>query len=343
MRKTSFSRFTPALLLGVALAVGSPMGVALAQQPSAVDVAQARELFNQGLRLREKGDPNGALEKLKAAHALANTPITGLELGKTYELIAKLVEAREVLLSIGRLPVQPSETARSTAARTEGARLAEDLRPRIPTLTVRITGAPASAVTVSIDDAPIPSEGLEARPVNPGSHDVSARASSGNPVHASVEVKEGEARDVELKIAPASLAMQPPPTTSSLSPTTPESPSAGSGGGLSPVFFAGVGVAGAGLIAGAVTGGLAIGKASSAHSACNSTDLTCTAAGYNDVTSGRTLGNIATVSFIVAGVGAVVGVIGFIISPHNHEDSAAKGASVGPSIGLGGAGLQGTF
>src|SRR5580658_3205648 len=157
MKRTSFSHLTPALFLGAVLVTGAPIGVAFAQQPSAVDVAQARDLFNQGLRLREKGDANGAVEKLKAAHALANTPITGLELGKTYELVGKLVEAREVLLSIGRLPVQPSETARSTAARIEAARLAEDLRPRIPTLTVKITGAPASAVTVSIDDAPIPS------------------------------------------------------------------------------------------------------------------------------------------------------------------------------------------
>jgi hypothetical protein len=338
MKRTSFSPLTPALLLGAALVAGAPIGVAFAQQPSPVDVAQARDLFNQGLHLREKGDANGAVEKLKAAHALANTPITGLELGKTYELVGKLVEAREVLLSIGRVPVQPSETARSTAARTEGARLAEELRPRIPTLTVKITGAPASMVTVSIDDSPIPSEALDARPVNPGAHDVSARAGSGSSVHASVDVKEGEARAVELKIAAATVAPQPLRTPSP-SPATPEGPSSGAGGGLNPLFFVGVGVAGAGLIVGAVTGGLAMGKASSANSACNSVDLTCTPAGYDDVTSGRTLGNISTVSFIVAGVGAVVGVIGFIISPHGHEETA----SVGPSIGLGGNGLQGTF
>ncbi len=345
MRKTSFSRFAPSLVLGVALAAGSPIGVAFAQQPSAVDVAQARELFNQGLRLREKGDSNGAVEKLKAAHALANTPITGLELGKTYELVGKLVEAREVLLSIGRLPVQSAETSRATAARAEGARLAEELRPRIPSLTVKISGAPPSAVTVSIDDAPIPSEALEARPVNPGAHDVSARAGSGSPVHASVDLKEGEARDVELTIAPAAPIAQSPQTPSP-APTTPEGPSSRSGGALSPVFFGGVGVAGAGLIVGAITGGLALGKASSANNACP--NLTCPSeAAYNstvkNVGSGRTLGDISTVSFIVAGVGAVVGVIGFIISPHDHEQTAAKNGSVGPSIGLGGPGLQGTF
>jgi hypothetical protein len=342
MRKTSFSRFGLALVLGVAFAAGSPIGVAFAQQPSAVDIAQARDLFNQGLRLREKGDANGAVEKLKAAHALANTPITGLELGKTYELVGKLVEAREVLLSIGRLPVQAAETSRATAARAEGARLAEELRPRIPSLTVRISGAPLSTVTVSIDDTPIPSEALEARPVNPGAHDVSARAGSGSPVHASVDLKEGEARDVALTIVPAAPLAQSPQTPSP-APTTPEGPSSGSGGGLSPVFIAGVGVAGAGLIAGAITGGIAMGKASSARNECGPSLMCPTAKDYSDVTSGRTFGNVSTVSFIVAGVGAVVGVIGFIISPHDHEQSAAKSGAVGPSIGLGGPGLQGTF
>jgi hypothetical protein len=85
-----------------------------------------------------------------------------------------------------------------------------------------------------------------------------------------------------------------------------------------------------------------MGKASSAKDACP--NLSCPTSGaYDDVTSGRTLGDISTVSFIVAGVGAVVGVVGFIISPHGREEHAARSEPVRPSIGLGGAGLQGTF
>lgn len=340
MRKTSFSLTCPSILFGLAVAMGAPGSVAFAQQPSAADVAQARELFNEGLRLRESGDTSGALEKLKVAHALGNTPITGLELAKTYELAGQLVEARETLLAIGRIAVKASETARSSAARSDAARRAEELRLRIPSLTVKIAGVTPSSVTVAIDQVSVPLEALEARPVNPGPHEVSATSTGGSVAHESIDLKEGESREVELTIKPVAVAVQPTPTrTPSQDPGTPEVPSAGQGG-FSPVFYAGLGLAGAGLIAGSVTGGLALGKASAARQNC--IGLSCNPTGYDDVNSGRTLGTISTVGFIAAGVGVVVGVIGLVISPH-HDDAAAKGESISPLIGLGGNGIQGTF
>src|SRR5262249_525427 len=147
--------------------------------------------------LRDKGDLAGALDKLRAAHALAATPITGLELGRTYVAAGKLVEAREVFLGVGRLPVASQETARSTAARTSAAQLADQVRGRIPKLTVRVTGASPDAVTVTIDGSAVPSDALGApRLVNPGKHDVVAAPSSGAHASASVELKEGEAREI---------------------------------------------------------------------------------------------------------------------------------------------------
>src|SRR5579872_1913830 len=86
------------LAMFVAAAVDSASSAARAQ--SAVDIAQARELFNQGMDLRDKGDASGALAKLQGANALAHTPITGVELGRTLVLLAHLVEAREAFLAV---------------------------------------------------------------------------------------------------------------------------------------------------------------------------------------------------------------------------------------------------
>jgi hypothetical protein len=122
---------------------------AWAQERSASDFAEGRESPNQGLTLRNKGDLPGALEKLKAAHALANTPITGLELGQTHVSLGQLVEAEEVFLSVARIPVRREETARSAAARRESASLAEQARPRIPSLTIRIRAAMPANVAAS--------------------------------------------------------------------------------------------------------------------------------------------------------------------------------------------------
>jgi hypothetical protein len=171
-------------------------------EPSSIDAAQARELLRDGLQLRDRGEIDSAIEKLKAACALARTPVTAFELGRTYAAGGKLVEARETFLSISRIAPVPEETARSKTARTESARLAEELRPRIPSLTVRVTGVPADTVAVTVDGAAVPMQALAApRFLDPGLHDVFARSTSGGTAETRVDLKEGEARDVELKIA----------------------------------------------------------------------------------------------------------------------------------------------
>ena len=89
---------------------------ALAQR-SAADIESARQLYSQGVDLRDKGDLKGALEKFKAAHALGNTPITGIELCRTHAALAQPVEAREACLGVGRIaPMRATERHASRAS-----------------------------------------------------------------------------------------------------------------------------------------------------------------------------------------------------------------------------------
>jgi len=225
MTSSSRSRLL-ATALAAALATAASCPSAQAQERTAADLAQARELLNEGLALRDHGDAAGALEKLRGAHALVHTPITAYEVGQAYAQLGRLVEAREAFLSIARMPPTSQETARSATARAEGARLANQLRSRIPSLRVRVTGA--SAATVTVDGAEVPAEALAApRLVDPGAHDVLAR-SPGGEARAHVEVKEGEERDVELRIVPAAqgpVPVAPAPASGGPAPvTSPEAP-----------------------------------------------------------------------------------------------------------------------
>jgi hypothetical protein len=336
MKRTSSKRGIAAALLAAVVASSLPCAVAWADEPSAGDIAQARELFNEGMKLRDH-DAAGALEKLRAAYALAHTPIIGLELGRTYEQLGKLVEARETYLSISRIAVVSSETARSAKAREEADRLATKLRPRIPTLNIRVTGV--SDASVSVDGAAVPSEALAApRPVNPGSHEIVASAAGGVTTKKTVDVAEGDSRDVELTL----IAAAPPPTTAPVEPaTTPTSPPPPEtqSGGLSPLVYVGFGVAAAGLVVGGITGAIALSDASKVNSACH--DLSCPTSIDGDLQTGRTMGNISTIAFIAAGAGAVAGIMGLVISHPSQE--APKTGSVEPWIGLGSAGLRGAF
>jgi hypothetical protein len=351
MRET-FSRRLIVLL--AALAAAAPARVAFAQARSAVDIAQARELYNQAMDLRDKGDVNGSLDKFRAAHALAATPITGLELGRTYAQVGKLIEAREALLGVGRIPIQREETPRSVTARKQAADLAEQIRPRIPSLVVHIIGVSAESVAVAVDGAAVPTEALAApRLLNPGTHRVVATTTSGGNAETKVELKEGEARTVELKIVltggSAQTAQTPATPTPAQPPVTPpvttpptvvgDSGSGSSWGGLGPLVYAGFGLAGAGIITGTATGLVSMSKASSVQNACQGT--TCPTSVDSDLQTGRTMGNVATISFAVAGVGAVVGVIGLLT--RHHQEQPATTSWVSPWVGPGSAGVSGAF
>jgi len=186
--------FTTSLLLALPICEGSeglasaqpaqpaPSGSGAAQAtsgaPSAADLESARELFKEGRELRQAGDIKHALERFKAAHAYGQTPVTALELGRTHIQLGELIEGREVLLSVARMKVQPDETDKSAAARSEAADLAEDAKKRIPTVTVKLTGvASDSAAQLLVDGSAVPIVGLTGiRKVNPGKHAIVARA-----------------------------------------------------------------------------------------------------------------------------------------------------------------------
>ncbi|MCL2449536.1 MAG: hypothetical protein FWD17_11360 [Polyangiaceae bacterium] len=132
-------------------------------------------------------------------------------MGKAYLAIGKLVEAREVFLSVRRIPLAVEETDRSKSARSESDALAEQIRPRIPTIHLKITGVPVESVAVMLDGAMIPTEALEApRYVDAGSHTVSARSTTGAFTEARVDLREGESRDVELRLVITSGTGEPP-------------------------------------------------------------------------------------------------------------------------------------
>src|SRR5687767_13536494 len=92
-------------------------------QRTAADLESARQLYNQGIGLRDAGDLRGALEKFRAAHALGNTPVTGIELCRTHAAMRQPVEAREICLGVARIPPTAQETQKSQDARSEAVRI----------------------------------------------------------------------------------------------------------------------------------------------------------------------------------------------------------------------------
>lgn len=302
-------------------------------QRTAQDIASARQLYNEGIDLRDKGDLKAALEKFKAAHALGNTPITGIELCRTHSALKQPVEAREACLAVGRIPALAEETPRSKDARSDAARLAEAERPKIGALRLKITGVPVGfQPTVTVDGVAVPAAALtEPRAVNPGIHAISAKVGTGPETRATLETSEGETRDLELAVAPPPPG-EPPPTTPGTTPVQQPPPEKKNTFATASFVIAGI----AGGI-GAVAGLVAISNESDLSKNC--TNKICGPEYHDKLDSAESWGTASTTFFVIGGIALGAG----IVSSLAGGSSSTKKASVTPMIGVGGGGLRGSF
>lgn len=273
------------------LLVASPAMAA----PTASEKETARVLFKEGKDARAAGDHEAALQKFKAAHALAATPITALELAREYALARRLVEGRELALSVARIPVGASESERATQARSDAAALAEELKGRIASLVVRPSLADARVTVDGIALAP-DATGAAQR-LDPGKHVVAAHVDGGPETRMEVELAEGQTR--ELAIAVTAAPARPAPAQEPASPPRSQT---------NPLAWVGVGIGAVGLATGAVTGFAALSKSNT--DACVGTR--CTPPGIDDIETGRTLAAVSTVAFVVAAVGTGLAIYGFM-------------------------------
>lgn len=341
MTSSSRRRLTlPTLLLVLGVS-----GAAHAQR-TAQDIASARQLYNDGIELRDKGDMKGALEKFKAAHALGNTPLTGIELCRAHAALGQPVEAREVCLGVGRIAPLPEESQRSKDARSDAARLAEAERSKIGAIRIKITGVPAGwEPTVVVDGATVPAAALnEPRAVNPGVHSVTARVGNGPETRATLETLAGETKDLELGVQPPPEGDKPEPA--SPPPGAPAPPPAKKNT-FATVSFA---IAGVSAAVGTITGLAAMSSEGDLDKECR--NKVCGREQWDALSSAKTLGNVSTVFFVVAGVAGVTGLVSTIASgssksgglpPRTAKDASGSRIKVTPVIGFGGAGLNGSF
>ncbi|MDF2696508.1 MAG: hypothetical protein K0S65_4891 [Labilithrix sp.] len=333
---SSRRRFASAFALPALLLVLGLPATASAQR-TAQDIASARQLYNEGIELRDKGDMKGALEKFKAAHALGNTPLTGIELCRTHAALAQPVEAREVCLGVGRIAPLPEESQRSKDARNDAARLAEAERSKIGSIRLKITGVPAGwQPTVVVDGAVVPAAALnEPRAVNPGVHSITAKVGNGPETRATLETHEGETRDLEIGV-------QPPPEG--------EKPGPAAGTGAAPITAppkkksntfatASFAIAGISAVIGTVAGLTAMSGEGDLEDECR--QKICGRDQWDALDSARTWGNVSTAFFILGGVALGAGLVSTLAS--SSSKSASTTIKVTPVLGLGGAGVHGSF
>src|SRR3954462_8596314 len=110
--------------------------------PSAQDRERARTLMDLGDARFEAKAYAAALEQYRAADQLMGVPTTGIEVGRTLERLGRLLEAREVLRLVSEFPQRADEPRPFSSARQRADRLLGDIAPRIPRVTLEVSGLP---------------------------------------------------------------------------------------------------------------------------------------------------------------------------------------------------------
>ena len=274
-----------------------------------------------------------------------HAPSTAYEKARTQAALGLLVEARDTIAEIRRLPSKPNDPAPFKEARSKAEELDTELSVRVPALTIAIKGVPdgeTAAVTIDSEQVPASALGLP-HAVDPGHHVVVAKSPTAEG-KLEVDVKEGDQKPAEVTLvstgAPAAQAAtdesepeQPAPKVVSHSPTL-LTWDAGA--------FAVVGIA-----VGSVTGIMSLSKKSALQNEC--TNDVCGPSSYADYNAANSLATASTIAFIAAGVGVAVAAVTLIVGHKTSTPPAAAPAAatarptLTPWIGLGAGGVSGTF
>ncbi|WP_437707276.1 hypothetical protein WMF45_26440 [Sorangium sp. So ce448] len=221
------SRTRLALLASVALGLTVALAPGAAQaEPSAADRQTARTLLIEGRNKLAAGDAKGALVDFNAAHAIMQVPTTGLDLARAQVALGLLVEGRATAHEVTLLPVRPREPEAFAEARAEAADLSTALEARIPSLRLRIQGAPEELIVARVDGEPIPRVALgQPRKLNPGSHEVTVEAGGFVTERREITLKDAEVAPVEVEVVLVPVqASEVPVTKGPLAPQTPAAP-----------------------------------------------------------------------------------------------------------------------
>jgi hypothetical protein len=330
--------------LALALAL---LPVSAAAQPSDTAKASARALAQQGQDALDRQDFTTAADRFGRAAELLHAPTLAVGLARAQVGLGKLVAAQETYNRVVRESLPPGSPPAFTKAVAAAKKELEALEPRIPTLVIQVKGPAAARIT--IDGAPLPNALIGVSvPVDPGTHTIRAEGDGFAPGQATVTSVERRGETVTLVLTPGGpppsaqpvvAPVVPPPTAPVGVAATPAPPAPAQGGSIRKTLgFVGIGVGGASLVMGGVTGGLALSKHGDLKTGCPAS--TCPPTEYGALDNFHLLSTLSTVGFVAGGVLAAAGVVLVATAP---KTGATTGLRVAPVLGGGTAALTGEF
>jgi hypothetical protein len=267
-------------------------------EPSPAERETARSLMDEADALLRDGNVRAALERYQAADQLMHVPTTGLEVARTQAALHLLVEASATAIEVANSPPRENEPAIFAEARAAAQKLVDELRARIPSLSIRVEPL-GVRYELSFDGVLVPdaTHGLPFK-LNPGTHKVMVQALGFETISAQVTLEEAQALEREFMLVavtpvPPSLAVSPPPAAST-QPVSERDDAAAAARTRGYVALVAGGVV---LAAGVTTGILTVIKSNQIQQQC--ADMLCPRSVESDLNSANTLANVANVTLAI--------------------------------------------
>ncbi|HEY4104521.1 MAG TPA: hypothetical protein VGM44_11550 [Polyangiaceae bacterium] len=305
--------------------------------PTAADRATARSLAGEGYHALQSKDYATAIDRFSRADALVHAPTLMIDWARALAGVGKLVEAQERYEQIIREGVDPKAPKSWQKAYNDANNELAALKPRLAWVTINVSGTNDARVT--IDGAPIPPAAIGVRrATNPGERSVRVVAKGYLPQKKTIQLAEGSDSSV-------AFALQPDPDqqaqASTLLDTSAPAPSEAPPKRKRTLAYVAMGVGGAGILVGGITGILAMNKHSELEKSCPGG--ACPSNQSNNLNSYHTLATVSDVGFAVGIPIAATGVALWFLNRPSSEAPPAQGLRVHPYFAGTSLGAVGSF
>jgi hypothetical protein len=291
----------------------------LATSARAQDATDAEVLFDAGLAKMKEGHYDKACPTIEESFKIEPLPGTLFTLAECWRKAGKLTSAlaryEEYLRNFEHM--SPGQKAKQRGRNALAQQAVDELKSTIPQLTIHLESKAPVGTVVERDGVRIGGPMLDKPlPVDPGEHMISARAPDGRRVEKKLSLAIGQRKQVDLVLSSTTAAGAEPGGI----PEDERAPSSSQ----KTIGYVVAGVGAAGLVVGAITGILVLGKKGNIDDNCGSaagfaSDTDCNADGKAAADSAQTLATISTIGFAVGIVGLGAGTTLILTAPKPGE------------------------
>lgn len=319
----------PLLVAGIASSA-APRPLRAQPAPPAVTpahAAQAEQLFQDGVRLREEGKLGDACPKFAESHRLDPSIGALLSLGDCRDRQGKFASAVAAFLEASRLAAQRGEVERGA----EALRRASLVEPKVAVLLIRIKASTPGLVVKRNNETIEPARLGSRLPVDPGEYTIVAEASGYQPFQSSALVElAGQSIVIDIPALTPRAKAEGAPTQEA------------SGRPLTGYVVGGLGIAALG--AGAIFGAMAVSNYSKAEDDCSERGCADRAKAVDTLDRADTQAWVANAGIGLGLVGVGVGAYFLFFAPSQKASApASAGLKLTPGPGAAGLGVGVSF